>query len=1437
MKKLILTSIALCSFFVFLFVSNLEATEIEQNESEFFIKNLGQWHSDVDYLARLNGINYWITKNGIVLDYYKAERDEREFLENGRPNDQFGHVTKLYGQAIYSDIVGVSNVNDYTEDGKKEAYYNYFIGNDKSKWASNVPLFSSVTRKNILPGIDLRFYFVNHTVRYDYIVAPGADVNNLKVKYTGQNNYSISTENEITFATNVGEQKLGNLYAYQETNGIGQTSVECNFIDLGNGIVKLSVGEYDKSQELIIDPEAFITLIGGNGSDYQRNVGSDYDGNGLITGYTYSSNYPITSGAYDNSYNSTDIYVSKFNPGLQFLNFSTFLGGTSSDYGYAIDADENGYVYIGGYTSSSNYPTTSGAFDTSYNSTDGIITKLTPTGNALVYSTFIGGTSSEYCYTLKVTADGFAFAGGYTSSSNFPATSGAWDTSYNSTDGWVAKFNQNGSGLVFATYLGGTSSDYVYALDISYDGKAIVTGYTSSSNYPTTSNAYDNSYSSTDIFVTKFNFTGSSLEYSTYLGGTSSEYGYSICDDDNGNIYVAGYTNSSNYPLVNSIRYSYQSSEGVITKFNSSGGLVASTYIGGNSSDYVYGISYFNNIIFIAGYTYSSTITTTADAIRTYFGGGADAFAMALNSDLNAIIYSTYLGGSSYDYGYYYNNSAPDHLGGFYCGGYSQSSNFPTTSGVYDQTNNGGYDAFLAHFTFAPPFDFEVTTLYPSQMCKGEEFQVSYKFIESAPKPGNIFTVQLSNEYGNFISPVTIGSLMSDAEGTIYCTLPATDLPPSDMYRVRILSSNPAVTSDPSISTITVNPPPFAFNVVGDNGYCADAKVGAEVVLEKSEKYAYYQLYRDGVKVGVPLAGTNQPISFGRFKQVGTYTIEGVSPFGCLNMMSGSLDIQMIPLPASYTMTGGGMYYNQPGDGTYCENDIGVALGLNHGDIGINYTLKINGEDASVPIEGRGDEISFGYFTEEGTYTIEALSKKGGCFAAMNGSITVTMLPAPKIFNVLSTGTYCEGSAGNEIKLSSTETGILYTVYFNGKATNHTILGTGDAVSLGYFNQEGTYTVLATNTTTGCTNGMNGEISLAPVPSPTVFNTTGSGKFCQGSDGAVIVIDNSQTDVIYELYNNNTATGNTMVGTGSEITFPPVTANGTYTVIGTTINGSCSIDMNGSVEVSQVALPNVNITGNFAPDMQTTETYSIDSPIQSDSYLWKVINGTIEGSNSGTEITVTWADEKTGTIEVYRTNEFGCANSAVKNVNLANQLDADFIVKPGEGDVPFLVEFENASTGFISSYYWEFGDGTTSPQENPTHTYKQVGTYTVSLTVSHETDKDKETKSEIVKVYPANSVEEDGQSLNSNGTAGISLIEPNPAKTEIRFDYFLTYGQNIDLAIYDVLGNKVMSIVSGLAVEGSNTMKIDISKLGSGNYYLQLTTTDGNVTKHFNVVK
>jgi hypothetical protein len=493
----------------------------------------------------------------------------------------------------------------------------------------------------------------------------------------------------------------------KRSGGVGPTPVEGRFALLrdGHGFA-FRLGQYDKSQPLIIDPSlSFSTYLGGSAVDIGQSIAVDSSGNVYVTGYTYSSDFPTVS-AYDTTLGGTiDAFVTKFNAAGSALTFSTYLGGSSDDVGKAIAVDSSGSVYVTGYTYSSDFPTAS-AYDTTLGGTiDAFVTKFNATGSALTFSTYLGGSSNDYGYGIAVDSSGNVYVTGYTESSDFP-TASAYDTTLGGTqDAFITKFNSSGSTLTFSTYLGGASNDYGYGIAIDSSGNIYMTGYTYSSDFPTI-NAYDTTCGgctgNPDVFVTKFNSSGSALTFSTYLGGSSSEQGNSIAVDSAGNIYVTGWTSSSDFPTVSA----YDSTLGgtqdaFITKFNSSGSaLTFSTYLGGsgnNDQGNSIAVDSSSNV-YVTGYTLSSDFPT-ASAYDSTMGGSQDAFVTKFNSAGSALTFSTYLGGSASDSA---SGIAVDSSGNVYVTGYTLSSDFPTAS-AYDSTLGGTQDAFVTKFDMSDP--------------------------------------------------------------------------------------------------------------------------------------------------------------------------------------------------------------------------------------------------------------------------------------------------------------------------------------------------------------------------------------------------------------------------------------------------------------------------------------------------------------------------------------------------------------------------------------------------------------------------------------------------------------------------------------------------------------------------------------------------------------
>lgn len=1437
MKKLFTFLSIVC--FLSISVSYAEKVSVNQGSynSEFFTENKGQWDERALFLSKHGNVNFWITNNGVTYDYMVIERDLNEMKPDGlTPNkDNYGKITNLFGHIVITEFLGSNKSTNVEKLDQKDGIVNFIIGNDESKWRTHVGMFGNVLHKNVYDNIDVSYFFDNHKIRYDFIVKPYADPSKIRIKFDGPTAIAVAPNGDLVIETSVGEIHQTKLFAYQN-NGTSQQKIECKFrIEDGN-TVTFDLGSYDNTNELIIDPTyTYGSYFGGNSTDYAYSSSVDGQGRPIITGYTYSTNLPSTSGAYQGSYEGNmSTFVVKFNTASTSLIFCTYLGGNNSDYPYGIGDDGNGNTIVGGYTYSTNWPTTSGAFQTSYQSTpDMYVTKLNTNGTALVWSTYLAGNSTDIMYAMQV-KNGKSYITGYTYSSNWPVTSGAYKTSIPGTPCvFATALNANGNGLAASTFIG--YGAYGYAIDADASGNMYVAGYAyTSGTYPTTSGVYGPTYSYYDPFVSKISANGTQLLYSTFIPTASyTDYCYGIGVDTQGQATITGYTSAPNWPLLNAYKTTTGGTDAFVTKLNASGtGLVFSTYAGGNSTDYGRDIVCDqSDNVYLIGYIYSSDLYLTPDRYQT-MQTTPDVFLMRFAPNGGTPTYSTYLGGNNTDLPYYFQCSDINANNELSIGGYTYSTNYPLTANRFQATLSTTPEAFISVFTFEPPAKLYFGSVSPMSFCAGENLNVSYT-VEGTYKSDNQFIVELSDEKGSFAVPIQIGSKSSVTSGSIVCTTPA-NMMSATGYLVRVRSTNPAVTTETS-KALTVYPRPIAQKMLGDGGFCSFDVKGAEIKIEKSEKFYLYQLYRNGAKVGSPVVGDGGEVTFGYTKSTGKYTVEGISPMGCLNWMSGEINVREIPSPIAYNMTGGGPFYNQPGPGTYCEGGEGVAIGLNKSEVGVKYQLKVNGENLNVPINGTGDELSFGFVTEPGTYTIYAETILGSCPNNMNGSVKVSILPAPKVFNIDAQDALCDGSLGNEFKLSGSETGIFYQLLLNGKKVGNQVNGTGSAISFGKFKDLGKYQVLATNSTSGCTKLFEQIIELKSIPLPKKYEVKADKYFCEGSEGVEFHLMGSQAEVIYQLVQGTTPIGNPVVGTGSQISLGYSNIPGNYNVVGATINGGCANSMLNAVNIQALPAPNSIVKGEPKPQINSTKKYWVEAPQEGDKYLWTVTNGTIDGDNDKAEITVNWTDKKDGRVEVWRANVAGCKSEGILDITLVNDLLPDFLAENPKGDAPFTVSFTNKSTGYITYYSWDFGDGDFSPVQNPNHTYKVPGKYTVTLTIGYQDVRVTKTMKDYITVNPAGSVKDDKP--ESNSLLSILPLDPNPASSTIRLSYNAKVEQNVNITIFDIMGNKVLEVFDGVLTTGANEITIDVSKLQNGAYLLQVINQEGNLGKFFNITR
>ncbi|MGA2298888.1 MAG: SBBP repeat-containing protein, partial [FCB group bacterium] len=386
--------------------------------SPVFIENKGQWDAEVKYLAKLKGMYCWITAKGIVCDIYNKERiDNKSVLErigigynllennskydfNDNPKEEI-----INRNILKMEFIGQDDKFIYDPKYKQESYYNYFIGNDSSKWSSFVPLYKEIVVKNIYNGIDWHYYFDNNRLRFDIIVNTGADISQIKLLCTGQDEMSINNDGELSLKAGEHEIELNNIYAFQVINGMKQ-KINCKLEISGKNLVKINAENYNKDVALIIDPLIYSTYIGDDDEDEGHAIVADSGGNAYLTGYTGSLKYPVTAGAFQTTYGGGDYdcFITKLNANGTAISFTTFIGGDTTDCGYGIALDRSGNIYITGQTASKNYPITSNAFQRSYagGAYDCFVTKMNPSGSALIYSTFIGGSGDDFSRGLAL---------------------------------------------------------------------------------------------------------------------------------------------------------------------------------------------------------------------------------------------------------------------------------------------------------------------------------------------------------------------------------------------------------------------------------------------------------------------------------------------------------------------------------------------------------------------------------------------------------------------------------------------------------------------------------------------------------------------------------------------------------------------------------------------------------------------------------------------------------------------------------------------------------------------------------------------------------------------------------------------------------------------------------------------------------------------------
>jgi hypothetical protein len=664
-----------------------------------FESNQGQADPKVRFVSHGSGYSLALTDSAAVLTLHRTGKSlDRpgisRMLNRGR-NGRRARSRSVESDVVRMELAGARPGHAVSGSNPTGATTNYFIGNDPSKWQTKVPTYASVRYGAVYPGVDLIYYGNQRRLEYDFIVAPHADPKQIKLHFSGAQGLRLDKDGNLKLMAGDGEVVFQKPTVYQEKKG-HRVSVDGRFSLLANNTVVFKVGGYDRGNALVIDPTlSYATYLGGSTEDAGTAIAVDATGNIYVIGFTADADFPVTTGSFQttNTMDNEVAFVAKLNAAGSALVYSTYLGGAASNtqvqgtdaYGIAVDAA--GSAYICGETFSNNFPVTVGAFQTQNNGSahsvqNAFISKLSPDGTALVYSTYLGGSGldidsdfydGDSPLRMTVDAAGSAYVVGTAYSTDFPTSPTAYQLTNKAaanlaSNAFVAKLSPNGSSLAYSTYLGGSGvsssslpnnddddegvGEAGYGIAVDATGEAYVTGYTFSADFPV--NGYQQVNHGTanfaaNGFVSKLNATGTTLVASTYLGGTGRAIG-------NGNSDLDASDNGD---------------DGIGVVLDAAGDA------------YVVGVSSSTDLPTTQG-AYQTTNRAAANL-------AANAFVSKLDPTLSTLMYSTYIGGSGVasgtagetglgDFG---TGIAIDSAGDAYITGATESPNFPVTGDAF----------------------------------------------------------------------------------------------------------------------------------------------------------------------------------------------------------------------------------------------------------------------------------------------------------------------------------------------------------------------------------------------------------------------------------------------------------------------------------------------------------------------------------------------------------------------------------------------------------------------------------------------------------------------------------------------------------------------------------------------------------------------------------
>ncbi len=712
-----------------------------------FEENQGQAPRDARYISQGKGFALFLTEDGATMELRQPKPDSSDIFRRHPLFDKFllsgpaenrsniGHRDnpRNESQGLTQLRIKWEGINPKTRPvglDRLPGTSNYYIGRDPKKWLLGVSNYARVVYGDSYPGIDVVFHGNQRRLEFDFVVASGANFDRISWKIEGipKTQVPLRLDSKGNLLIPVGDGlvclKKPRVYEVSQSESAAVTGkmahrhfLDGSYVLRDDGQIGFRVTGRHSNRTLVIDPTIdYSTYVGGSADDEGNSIATDSSGAAYITGLTLSTNFPV-KGSTSSTCSScaaaaptSDAFVMELDPTGSALVYSTYLGGSNTDVGTGIAVDSTGNAYVTGQTLSTDFPTTLGAFQGNCASCasspplpDAFVAKLDPFGN-IVYSTYLGGSKADTGAAIAVDSAGDAYVTGATSSSDFPTKSPLPEgtTLQGTQDAFVTKFDPNGN-LLSSTYLGGSGVDAGFGIAVDSTG-IYVAGQTTSNNFPTVNPFQATLNGTADAFISKLSPDGSGLIYSTYLGGTNSNSATAIAVDSSGSAYVTGETNSTDFPTTQGafqMAFAGGLSDVFVTKLNAAGNaLVYSTYLGGTAQDLANGIAVDSSGSASVVGATSSSDFPTANPVQSANNGDQDAFVTQLVPAGCAPLLSTYLGGHSVDIG---TGVSVDSSGNIYVTGRTSSNDFPVQNPFQAQTG-GSYDAFVTRLgSFSGP--------------------------------------------------------------------------------------------------------------------------------------------------------------------------------------------------------------------------------------------------------------------------------------------------------------------------------------------------------------------------------------------------------------------------------------------------------------------------------------------------------------------------------------------------------------------------------------------------------------------------------------------------------------------------------------------------------------------------------------------------------------